>query len=94
MPSEFGMTNETDGAKSIQLLLNYNLDDWSNGGWTHFLEGYTIFLSAADDLEFSASNGLLVADVSRGVPIVTIREERKIYRYCCQFYEEMTIKFF
>ena len=81
LPSQFGSKNETDGAKSIQLLLNYNLDDWSNGGWTHFLEGYTIFLSTADDLSFSPSNGLLVADVSRGVPIVTVREERKIYRY-------------
>ena len=80
MPSEFGMTNKTDGTKSIQLLLNYDLEDWSNGGWTSYIEGYTIYLSTADDLEFSWSNGLLVADVSRGVPIVTIREERKIYR--------------
>ena len=38
-PSLFGSLNETKDGKSIQLLLNYNLEDWSNGGWTHFLEG-------------------------------------------------------
>ena len=53
VPTNFGNDNETEGAKSVQLVLNYNLDDWSNGGWTHFLEGYTIFLSTADDQSFS-----------------------------------------
>ena len=60
--------------------MTYNLDDWTQGGWAHFLEGYTIFLSSADDLAFSPSNGLLVADISRGVPMVSIREQRKIMR--------------
>ena len=53
VPSNFSHDNVTEGAKSVQLVLNYNLDDWSNGGWTHFLEGYTIFLSTADDQSFS-----------------------------------------
>ena len=58
--------------------MTYNKNDWTLGGWVHFLEGYTIYLSSVDDLAFSPTDGILVSDVSRGIPIVTIREERHI----------------
>ena len=60
--------------------MTYNQNDWTPGGWVHFLEGYTIYLSSVDDLAFSPTDGILVSDVSRGIPIVTIREERHILR--------------
>ena len=60
--------------------MTYNKDDWAPGGWVNFLEGYTIYLSSVDDLAFSPTDGILVSDVSRGIPIVTIREERHILR--------------
>ena len=60
--------------------MTYNKNDWTLGGWVHFLEGYTIYLSSVDDLAFSPTDGILVSDVSRGIPIVTIREERHILR--------------
>ena len=60
--------------------MTYNKNDWTTGGWVHFLEGYTIYLSSVDDLAFSPTDGILVSDVSRGIPIVTIREERHILR--------------
>ena len=61
--------------------MTYNKNDWTLGGWVHFLEGYTIYLSSVDDLAFSPTDGILVSDVSRGIPIVTIREERHILRW-------------
>ena len=40
LPSKFGKTiNETLNAMSISILLTYNLEDWSPGGWAHYLEG-------------------------------------------------------
>ena len=38
-PADF--TNETDeGApQSISLLLTYDLENWTPGGWAHYLEG-------------------------------------------------------
>ena len=66
--------------KTITFLMTYNKNDWTTGGWVHFLEGYTIYLSSVDDLAFSPTDGILVSDVSRGIPIVTIREERHILR--------------
>ena len=44
-PSSFGQDNETMNAMSISILLTYNLDNWSPGGWAHYLEGYTIYTS-------------------------------------------------
>ena len=40
-PSQFygGEAVPDAHGKSIQLLLTYNLDDWTQGGWAHFLEG-------------------------------------------------------
>ena len=44
-PSKFGNETEkkeTENAMSISILLTYNLDNWSPGGWAHYLEG-TVF---------------------------------------------------
>ena len=54
----------------------YNLTDWVPGGWAHYLEGYTIYYSHPDDEAFSPTNGILVADITRGVPIVSMYEKR------------------
>ena len=46
-PSTFGNETEkkeTENAMSISILLTYNLDNWSPGGWAHYLEG-TVVLS-------------------------------------------------
>ena len=53
---------------SISLLLTYDLTNWSPGGWAHYLEGYTIYLSNSNDSAFSPVNGILLSDIAGGVP--------------------------
>ena len=65
---------------SISILLTYDLENWSPGGWAHYLEGYTIYMSSPEDGAFSPTNGILLADISRGVPIVSLKEKRTVLR--------------
>ena len=39
-------------------------------------EGFTVYHSQHDDEAFSPTNGILLADISRGVPIVSMYEKR------------------
>ena len=80
LPSKFGSPNETLNAMSISILLTYDLENWSPGGWAHYLEGYTIYMSSPEDGAFSPTNGILLADISRGVPIVSLKEKRTVLR--------------
>ena len=76
-PSDFAENDEYEEApQSISLLLTYDLENWTPGGWAHYLEGFTVYHSQHDDEAFSPTNGILLADISRGVPIVSMYEKR------------------
>jgi len=56
------------------------LTNWSPGGWAHYLEGFTIYLSHANESAFSPVNGILLSDIAGGVPIVSMKEKRSVLR--------------
>lgn len=83
----------------MNLRKTYNLTDWVPGGWAHYLEGYTIYYSHPDDQAFSPTNGILVADITRGVPIVSMYEKRTNligghYSRCFDDYNKDTLQYF
>ncbi|CAG5085890.1 Oidioi.mRNA.OKI2018_I69.PAR.g11039.t1.cds [Oikopleura dioica] len=59
---------------SLSLVVSFNKSDWSNIGWANYLEGFTLYYSAADDEALEPAKSILLTDVTRGVPIVSLRQ--------------------
>jgi len=74
------LNGATKRPTSISLLLTYDLTNWSPGGWAHYLEGFTIYLSNSNESAFSPVNGILLSDIAGGVPIVSMKEKRIVRR--------------
>ena len=75
---------------SLSIVFAFNKSDWASIGWANYLEGFTlyyrlitnlnysiraIFSSALDDDALEPAKSILLTDVTRGVPIVSLRQK-------------------
>lgn len=77
-PSENGESDDTsDGGRtsSLALVFAFNKTDWTSIGWANYLEGLTLYYSAPDDAALDPAKSILLTDVTRGVPIVSLSQQ-------------------
>jgi len=68
----------SDGGRtaSLSIVFAFNKSDWASIGWANYLEGFTLYYSAIDDHALEPAKSILLTDVTRGVPIVSLRQQR------------------
>ena len=70
--------NIGDGGRtaSLSIVFAFNKSDWASIGWANYLEGFTLYYTAVDDEALEPAKSILLTDVTRGVPIVSLRQKR------------------
>ncbi|CAG5094454.1 Oidioi.mRNA.OKI2018_I69.XSR.g13570.t1.cds [Oikopleura dioica] len=63
---------------TLSMVLAFNKTDWTDCGWNHHLDGFTIYITGRHDRALMGPEYIMLTDVTRGIPVVDLKQQRKV----------------